>query len=470
MEISVCSSHLADAIREGKSTEEYKKNILQPDILHKDLIIIPMNHGGTVGHWVVAGIFMQKKLIVILDSLHNKNERDFNIILCFLKNVHAINSKTFRYPDWTLIAPTDIPRQIDGVNCGVYACINAFCLVNLKMFPVSPTNINLLRHFIVCMADKCPQAKPLGMKRKSSLQLEKPVFTARNIERTLSVKNSSNTFESLRMIVMGSSKKGMKTDGDLMSEECSFKKEMDFDLLNETLDAESDDVISEKERGTISDGITKDRDDCVGGEAAQRKKGKLTAAFEKLAKTMEEFDASSGSSDSEEDDQEQFETDEDTRRMFLDNFDRNKAEITEFLKFFWSLEDKSRSRSERLYSLSTLNKKEYLRLARKELEVFKDNHGPDTLYLYTSHVAKMFRMCDSDGDYLCYEGTWLKPIGPQFGLTTWEFFTSVVLQELITKACQDIYGCSYRQATTKMFKGSPYHVPVLTQVSKTKTD
>ena len=110
MEIYVCFSHLADAIRERKSTEEYKKNILQLDILHKDLIIIPMNHGGTVGHWVVAGIFMQKKLIVILDSLHNKNERDFNIILCFLKNVHAINSKTFRYPDWTLIAPTDIPR------------------------------------------------------------------------------------------------------------------------------------------------------------------------------------------------------------------------------------------------------------------------------------------------------------------------------------------------------------------------
>ena len=201
------------------------------------------------------------------------------------------------------------------------------------MFPVSPTNINLLGHFIVCMADKCPQAKPLGMKRKSSLQLEKPVFTARNIVRTLSVESSSNTFESLRMIVTGSSNKDMKTDGDLILEEGSFKKEMDFDLLDETLDAGSEDVISEKEPGTISDGITKDRDDCVGGEAAQRKKETLTAAFEKLAKTMEEFDASSGSSDSEEDDHQQFETDEDTRRMFLDNFDRNKAEIREFLKF-----------------------------------------------------------------------------------------------------------------------------------------
>ena len=59
----------------------------------------------------------------------------------------------------------------------------------------------------------------------------------------------------------------------------------------------------EKQPGTISDGITKDRGDGAGGEAAQHKKGKLTAALEKLAKTMEEFDASSGSSDLEGDDQ-----------------------------------------------------------------------------------------------------------------------------------------------------------------------
>ena len=105
------------------------------------------------------------------------------------------------------------------------------------------------------------------------------------------------------------------------------------------------------------------------------------------------------------------------------------------------------------------------------MEVFKDNHGPDTLYLYTSHVAKMFQMGDSDGNSLCYEGTWLKPVGPQFILKTWEFFISVVLQELITKASQDIYDCSYHQATAKMFKGSPYYIPVPTQVSnKTKTD
>ena len=74
------------------------------------------------------------------------------------------------------------------------------------------------------------------------------------------------------MIVMGSSNKDMKTDGDLISEEGSFKKEMDFDLLNQTLDAGSDDVISvksvEKEPETISNGITKDGDDYVGGETA----------------------------------------------------------------------------------------------------------------------------------------------------------------------------------------------------------
>ena len=103
------SSHLCDAIEKGKINNEYRFALKQQN-LSNDLIVIPTHHGEHVGHWTVVGRYLKEKIILQLDSLHQKNERKFSIISCYLKNLHRINKVSFSQSQWTLISPTDIPR------------------------------------------------------------------------------------------------------------------------------------------------------------------------------------------------------------------------------------------------------------------------------------------------------------------------------------------------------------------------
>ena len=383
-----------------------------------------------------------------------------------------INNRPFSYSDWTLVAPIDVPIQADSFNCGVYACISALCLVNLRMYPISHADMNLLRYFIVHKAINCPPSEPFGMKKESSLQLEKPVFTSRKIDRQLVVKNSTNTYESLCILVMGAGNDDTTTGSYAVSDDDElFKEELDLSILDEKSDDEISTKSPEYETKAPTPLLTSDRliqdaadNDHLDRESSQRVTGKLTAAFEKLTEAMKSFDNSSDSSCSNHEDDYVVETDGKTRGQFLESFVKNKEYMVDFLKCFENLEDKSRAVSERLLALRTLDKKEYIRCAQKELEVFKNRHGTETLYVYTKHITYMFQT-DSVGDPLARKGRWLGNIGQQFGLRTWEFYTLVVLQELITKAYKEINDCSYRQATMRMFSGSPYHIPVMKQVS-----
>ena len=136
VKVCILSSIIYSQIEEGNSSWEYQ-NAIQDKVLSNDLLIIPVHHPGPIGHWTLAGIFSSKKLIMHLDSMH-----------C----------------EWKLVAPTDIPRQVDVINCGVYACMNALCLVKRKMLPISPGNIAHLHYFIVHEANKF--TKPLFKSRK----------------------------------------------------------------------------------------------------------------------------------------------------------------------------------------------------------------------------------------------------------------------------------------------------------------
>ena len=198
IEIATSTSRLNECVGAGQCSDEYK-TFLQLDLLTKDLIVIPVNHKGNPGHWVVIGVFIRKKILVHLESLHAKNERTSGVILCFLKNLFMINEEPFDFSEWLLVSPL----QVDSINCSVYACINAMSLIHLRLYPVPPAHINQLRYYIVSKASKCLPSKPFGTRRKSILQLEKPVFSSHNVESRFRFQNGTDTFESLHILVVG---------------------------------------------------------------------------------------------------------------------------------------------------------------------------------------------------------------------------------------------------------------------------
>ena len=153
LKIQAFFSHFSKSIEDGRPTGEYCYG-LNANILSNDLLIIPIHHEGTIEHWTVVGIFINEEIVVQLDLLHERNERIFSVILCYLKNLYRFNKVSFSPSQWTLISPTDVPRQADAIHCSVYACMNAYSLVNFQLYPVSSFHTNRLLYYIVHTANK----------------------------------------------------------------------------------------------------------------------------------------------------------------------------------------------------------------------------------------------------------------------------------------------------------------------------
>ena len=91
-------------------------------------------------------------------------------------------------------------------------------------------------------------------------------------------------------------------------------------------------------------------------------------------------------------------------------------------------------------------------------------HGEETYWEYLSFLVKLYQVENSE-ENLGYVGKELRKLPfPPFGLTTYECYLNIVFPEHITLACQEIYNCSYAEATKQMFGEYAYHVALLKEV------
>lgn len=99
------------------------------DIFSRELVIVPI-HKEDPPHWALAAIEIQKRRIVLYDSL-NSNEDEFK--LGCLKNLRQYlddehnDKKGSRFDDstWKTIISQDNPKQKNGDDCGVFCCMTA---------------------------------------------------------------------------------------------------------------------------------------------------------------------------------------------------------------------------------------------------------------------------------------------------------------------------------------------------------
>jgi Ulp1 family protease len=98
------------------------------DIFSCDFVIFPRNISNT--HWACVFLDMKKKIIWNLDSLGSSDKDFCEIMLKWLQDEHFDKKKSvLPINDWTIKGPpADLPRQNNGVDCGVFLCMFAYFL------------------------------------------------------------------------------------------------------------------------------------------------------------------------------------------------------------------------------------------------------------------------------------------------------------------------------------------------------
>lgn len=90
------------------------------DIFTYDIITIPIHLGM---HWCMAVIDFRSKMIKYYDSMGASNNKCLEALLNYLVEEHKDKKKsTYDVSEWKLENVRNIPQQMNGSDCGMFAC------------------------------------------------------------------------------------------------------------------------------------------------------------------------------------------------------------------------------------------------------------------------------------------------------------------------------------------------------------
>ena len=93
------------------------------DIFAVDIILLPIHLGM---HWCMAAIDKRAKRIIYYDSLKGENTKCIALLRKYMNDESLDKKKVaFDFDGWTDHIPKDIPEQMNGWDCGVFACTYA---------------------------------------------------------------------------------------------------------------------------------------------------------------------------------------------------------------------------------------------------------------------------------------------------------------------------------------------------------
>ncbi|XP_054662920.1 sentrin-specific protease 1 isoform X2 [Grus americana] len=110
------------------------------DIFSVDLLLVPIHLGV---HWCLAVVDFRKKTITYYDSMGGINSEACRILLQYLKQESLDKKrKEFDANGWSLLSKKsqEIPQQMNGSDCGMFACKYADCITKDK--PINFTQVN----------------------------------------------------------------------------------------------------------------------------------------------------------------------------------------------------------------------------------------------------------------------------------------------------------------------------------------
>ncbi|NXG12952.1 SENP1 protease, partial [Grallaria varia] len=102
------------------------------DIFSVDLLLVPIHLGV---HWCLAVVDFRKKTITYYDSMGGINSEACRVLLQYLKQESLDKKrKEFDTNGWALLSKKsqEIPQQMNGSDCGMFACKYADCITKDK--------------------------------------------------------------------------------------------------------------------------------------------------------------------------------------------------------------------------------------------------------------------------------------------------------------------------------------------------
>lgn len=117
------------------------------DIFSYDILVIPIH---LRMHWCMALIDFRKKRITYYDSMGSSNMECLRALASYLEDEHLDKKKTeFKMSDWRLTNAKDIPQQMNGSDCGMFACMFAEVLTRDGEINFSQEHMPYLRRRMV---------------------------------------------------------------------------------------------------------------------------------------------------------------------------------------------------------------------------------------------------------------------------------------------------------------------------------
>lgn len=122
-------SYIVSNIMMEGAFENALQCFIRYSVPEQDIVLLPLVRNE---HITLIVIIRKLKMLLYLDSLSGvivpKSEIDF--VMSLYKSYDNIITKTnFNIFDWHLYIPKDIPKQKNGYDCGVYACLFAELLI-----------------------------------------------------------------------------------------------------------------------------------------------------------------------------------------------------------------------------------------------------------------------------------------------------------------------------------------------------
>ncbi|XP_071531621.1 sentrin-specific protease 1-like isoform X5 [Panulirus ornatus] len=100
-----------------QSVQRWTKKV---DVFSYDILFVPVH---LEMHWCLATIDFQNKSVRYYDSMLGNNNRCLEALLEYLQSEHQDKKReNYIISDWTLENVKDIPQQMNGSDCGMFAC------------------------------------------------------------------------------------------------------------------------------------------------------------------------------------------------------------------------------------------------------------------------------------------------------------------------------------------------------------
>uniref|UniRef100_A0A0A1WRA7 Sentrin-specific protease 1 n=1 Tax=Zeugodacus cucurbitae TaxID=28588 RepID=A0A0A1WRA7_ZEUCU len=118
------------------------------DIFAKDIIPVPVHVGGV--HWCMAIIHLKKRTIKYYDSMGTPNPSVLKALEQYLKDESLDKRKQpFDTSQFEIESVRDVPRQMNGSDCGVFSCMFAEYITRNREITFSQQHMQYFRHKMI---------------------------------------------------------------------------------------------------------------------------------------------------------------------------------------------------------------------------------------------------------------------------------------------------------------------------------